>query len=136
MNIDTSYSAFSYHSNHSGIQERYLKDADIKDRVEVQEHQPVQSSHNVISPVGEIVRQTYGLSVLEQMNDDEYRAFLRATAKMTESEKIFAAQSLYRLHQVYEQQFESKKNPYQMGHQDFLQVFQNAYAEILSQKLA
>ena len=91
---------------------------------------------NVSLDIGELPRKTYGLSVLEQMSDDEYRAFLRATIEMSESEKIFAAQSLYRLHGVYEQQFTKKKNPYQINDQDFIQTFQHAYAEILNQKLS
>lgn len=42
-------------------------------------------------------RQTYGLAILELMSDQEYQAWLRATAGMTESEKMLAVQKLYPL---------------------------------------
>lgn len=42
-------------------------------------------------------RQTYGLAILELMSDQEYQAWLRATAGMTETEKILAVQKLYPL---------------------------------------
>lgn len=42
-------------------------------------------------------RQTYGLAILELMSDQEYHAWLRATAGMTETEKILAVQKLYPL---------------------------------------
>ena len=42
-------------------------------------------------------RNTYGLAILELMSDQEYQAWLRATAGMTETEKLLAAQKLYPL---------------------------------------
>ncbi len=42
-------------------------------------------------------RQTYGLAILELMSDQEYQAWLRATAGMTETEKMLAVQKLYPL---------------------------------------
>ena len=45
----------------------------------------------------ETKRQTYGLAILELMSDQEYQAWLRATAGMTETEKILAVQKLYPL---------------------------------------
>ncbi|WP_104732043.1 hypothetical protein [Helicobacter salomonis] len=46
-------------------------------------------------------RETYGFLVLELMSDNEYSAFLRATAGMNENEKRLAAQSLYSLTSFY-----------------------------------
>ncbi len=48
-------------------------------------------------------RETYGLTTLEQMTDDEYAAFERATATMSPSEKIQAAQSLHLVAKSFEQ---------------------------------
>lgn len=48
-------------------------------------------------------RETYGLSTLEQMTDEEYAAFTRATAKMSPNEKIQAAQSLHLIAKSFEQ---------------------------------
>lgn len=45
----------------------------------------------------ETKRQTYGLAILELMSDQEYQAWLRATAGMTETEKMLAVQKLYPL---------------------------------------
>lgn len=45
----------------------------------------------------ETKRQTYGLSILELMSEQEYQAWLRATADMTETEKMLAVQKLYPL---------------------------------------
>ncbi|RDU66399.1 hypothetical protein CQA53_04085 [Helicobacter didelphidarum] len=42
-------------------------------------------------------RQTYGLAILELMSDQEYQAWMRATAGMTETEKMLAVQKLYPL---------------------------------------
>ncbi|WP_051420617.1 hypothetical protein [Helicobacter pametensis] len=125
MQIQTSYQPFSY--SNQALQSQYLKDADISDKVKIQEDKQYNQS---LPALGEVARQTYGLSVLENMSDDEYRAFLRATAEMTESEKIFAAQSLYRLNEVYESRFEKNKNPYQANNQDFLKAFSNALQDI------
>lgn len=124
MQINTSYQPTHY--SQSNIQAQYLRDSDTADRVKIDEDKSQQK--NVIPyPLGELPRQTYGLSILEEMSDDEYRAFLRATAGMGESEKIFAAQSLYRLNLTYQEQLgKVGKNPYQPQEQDFLQAFQNA----------
>ena len=48
-------------------------------------------------------RETYGLSTLEQMSDEEYAAFERATATMSPNEKIQAAQSLHLVAKSFEQ---------------------------------
>ncbi|MGP1449984.1 MAG: hypothetical protein ACTTJS_02500 [Wolinella sp.] len=48
-------------------------------------------------------RETYGLLVLELMDDNEFQAFERATAGMTRGEKMIAAQSLYRLSELQTQ---------------------------------
>ncbi|VDH01832.1 Uncharacterised protein [Helicobacter pametensis] len=106
MQINTSYQPLSY--NNQTLQSQYLKDADIGDKVQIEEIKK-QQEQSSLPPLGELPRQTYGLSVLERMSDDEYRAFLRATAEMTESEKIFAAQSLYRLNEVYASRFDKQK---------------------------
>ena len=45
-------------------------------------------------------RETYGLLVLENMSDPEYKAFERATVGMNQSEKMRAAQALYMLNPV------------------------------------
>lgn len=117
------------HKLEQAYQEKISKNEKVEDNNQ-------DSKINASLELGELPRQTYGLSILEQMSDDEYRAFLRATVEMSESEKIFAAQSLYRLHGVYEQQFTKKKNPYQINDQDFIQIFQHAYAEVLNQKFS
>lgn len=54
-------------------------------------------------------RQTYGLAILELMSDQEYQAWMRATAGMTEMEKILAVQKLYPLADI-ERLKNSKKN--------------------------
>ncbi|WP_163531812.1 hypothetical protein [Helicobacter suis] len=54
-------------------------------------------------------RETYGFLVLELMSDNEYQAFLRATAGMNENEKRLAAQSLYSLTSFYSGQIQQDK---------------------------
>ncbi len=54
-------------------------------------------------------RETYGFLVLELMSDNEYQAFLRATAGMNENEKRLAAQSLYSLTSFYGGQIQQDK---------------------------
>ena len=57
-----------------------------------------QAAEQHIEPeLGEQKRQTYGLAILELMSDQEYQAWLRATAGMTETEKMLAVQKLYPL---------------------------------------
>lgn len=56
-------------------------------------------------------RETYGLLVLELMSNDEYDAFKRATAGMSEGEKMLAAQSLYSLTNFYNGKYNSSENP-------------------------
>ncbi len=82
-------------------------------------------------------RQTYGLLVLELMSDPEYQAFQRATAGMSESDKIIAAQSLYSLTSFYggklqEEREKTLPNPikaYPSAHnQDFINRYKNAFA--------
>lgn len=83
-------------------------------------------------------RQTYGLLVLELMSDPEYQAFQRATAGMSESDKIIAAQSLYSLTSFYggkiqeEREEKTLPNPikaYPSAHnQDFINRYKNAFA--------
>lgn len=121
MKINTSYQPTDY--NPQNIQAQYIQDAKIADPIKIEE----EKKNEELSPhaLGDIQRQTYGLSVLKEMSDEEYRAFLRATAGMPESEKIFAAQSLYRLNLTYQKR-QLSKNPYQPKEQDFLQAFQNA----------
>lgn len=126
MQINTSYQ--SPHYNQHNIQA--LRDSDTTDQIKVNEVKKQQET-SLLYPLGEFQRQTYGLSVLEEMSDEEYRAFLRATAGMSESEKIFAAQSLYRLNLAYEEQLNKvSKNPYQPQEQEFLQAFQNALSSL------
>lgn len=129
----------SYHSNFSNYhktaqQEEYIKDADLADAVKVQEQKTQKKSEVSLPPIGELQRQTYGLAILELMSDDEYRAFLRATAQMTESQKIMSAQSLYRLSELYQGKFtnqQNKNNPYIS--EDFITTYQNAYQSIIEQ---
>lgn len=47
-------------------------------------------------------RTTYGLKIIEQMSENEYQAFLWATDGMSDTQKIFAAQSLYRFTPFYQ----------------------------------
>jgi len=48
-------------------------------------------------------RETYGLDTIERMTDQEYAAFQRATASMSPSEKIQAAQSLHLVAKSFEE---------------------------------
>lgn len=131
MQITSSYSMPSFYSKEQDIQSQYLKTADLADKTQTQESVQYQEGSYTLP------RQTYGLKVIEKMTDDEYHAFVRATAEMTESEKIIAAQSLYRLSEIKEgKEFHTNKNPYQQSQniQNFLQIYQNAYSEILAQK--
>nr|WP_233707198.1 hypothetical protein [Helicobacter bizzozeronii] len=61
-----------------------------------------------VQPDG-LKRETYGFLVLELMSDNEYQAFLRATAGMNENEKRLAAQSLYSLTSFYGGQIQEDK---------------------------
>lgn len=89
-------------------------------------------------------RETYGLLVLELMSNDEYDAFKRATAGMSEGEKMLAAQSLYSLTNFYNGKYNSLENtksdanPYEKNAQkafgiqtqnlnNFLDRYKNAY---------
>ncbi|OBV28495.1 hypothetical protein BKN38_03380 [Helicobacter sp. CLO-3] len=47
-------------------------------------------------------RQTFGLGILEQMSDEEYEIFERASAGMSEVEKMAAAQTLYVFTESYQ----------------------------------
>ncbi|RDU68986.1 hypothetical protein [Helicobacter brantae] len=132
MQINSSFSMPSYYAKEQDIQSQYLKTADLSDKTKVEESTPPYEKESYALP-----RQTYGLVVLEKMTDDEYHAFLRATAEMSESEKIMAAQSLYRLNELQRDGLlSSNKNPYSQSKtlQNFPQIFQNAYSEILAQK--
>ncbi|ANV98540.1 hypothetical protein BBW65_06915 [Helicobacter enhydrae] len=125
-------SANSFMPNYSKLnqQEQYLKDSNILPTQDKQ--QEIIEQEPFVAPVGEFPRQTYGLSILETMSDDDYRAFTRATAEMTEGEKIMAAQALYRSTNFYQgktQQEQESKNPYQEHSkevQEFLQMYENA----------
>lgn len=132
MQITSSYSMPTYYSREQDIQSQYLRSADLADKTQIEESLSPYEKEKYSLP-----RQTYGLSVIEKMSDDEYHAFLRATAEMTESEKIMAAQSLYRLEQLKEgRNIQANNNPYNQSKytQNFLQIFQNAYSEVLAQK--
>lgn len=131
MQITSSYSMPSFYSKEQDIQSQYLKSADLADQTKVQESKTPYEKEDYSLP-----RQTYGLAVIEKMSDDEYHAFLRATAEMTESEKIIAAQSLYRLNELKEGKALANKNPYNQSKttQNFLQIYQNAYSEVIAQK--
>lgn len=88
-------------------------------------------------------RETYGLLVLELMSNDEYNAFKRATAGMSEGQKMLAAQSLYSLTNFYNGKFNSldkqdMSNSHEKNAQkafgiqaqnlnNFLERFKNAY---------
>lgn len=48
-------------------------------------------------------RETYELDTLANMSDEEYEAFTRATANMSEKDKIQAAQSLHLVAKSFEQ---------------------------------
>lgn len=132
MQITSSYSMPSFYSKEQDIQSQYLKSADLADQTKIQESKTPYEKETYSLP-----RQTYGLAVIEKMSDDEYHAFLRATAEMTESEKIIAAQSLYRLNELKDgKAHQTGKNPYNQSKttQNFLQIYQNAYSEVIAQK--
>lgn len=96
---------------------------------------PKEDLQDSLPPLGELKRETYGLTILELMSDDEYRAFLRATSSMTESQKIMAAQSLYRLSELYQGKQtpqSSSTNPYL--DESFISIYKNAYQSILAYK--
>ena len=77
-------------------------------------------------------RQTYGLLVLELMSEPEYQAFQRATAGMSEGEKIIAAQSLYSLTSFYSGKIADKNQNYQnamgVNDMDFIARYKNAFS--------
>lgn len=131
MQITSSFSMPTYYSKEQDIQSQYLKSADLADKTKIEESKSPYEKEDYSLP-----RQTYGLVVLEKMTNDEYHAFMRATAEMSESEKIMAAQSLYRLNELKEGRIAQIKNPYNQSKsiQNFPQIFQNAYSEILAQK--
>lgn len=132
MQITSSYLTPSYYSKDQDIQSQYLKSADLADKTKIEESKSPYEKEDYTIP-----RQTYGLVVLERMTDDEYHAFMRATAEMSESEKIMAAQSLYRLNELKKEvRTAQAKNPYNQSKtlQNFPRIFQNAYSEILAQK--
>lgn len=90
--------------------------------------QPSQDTQTTLKE-NEDKRQTYGLLVLELMSDTEYQAFQRATAGMSESEKMMAAQSLYSLNNFYNGGNKNKtQNAYNsFNSQDFIARYKNAF---------
>ncbi|PAF47609.1 hypothetical protein BKH46_03865 [Helicobacter sp. 12S02634-8] len=87
-------------------------------------------------------RETYGLLVLELMSANEYEAFQRATAGMSEGDKMLAAQSLYSLTSFYNGKYSAQdiehSDPYKKNAQkafgiasqdlnSFLERYKNAY---------
>lgn len=93
-------------------------------------------------------RITYGLAVIEQMSDNEYRAFLRATEGLSESEKMIMAQSLYRFTDFYQGREETANQDPRLQEKyrafgvsdkeitSFLNRYRNAYMEIASQNIS
>lgn len=93
-------------------------------------------------------RITYGLTLIEQMSDSEYRAFLRATEGLNDSEKIIMAQTLYRFTDFYQGREEStnqdpalqeKYKAFGVSDKEitsFLNRYRNAYMEIVSQNIS
>ncbi len=65
--------------------------------------------HQVARHETDTARQTYGLLILDLMDNPEYKAFERATMGMSEGEKILAAQSLYSLTDFYNGKTQSDK---------------------------
>lgn len=129
MQITSSYTTMP--SLYSDIQEQYLKEVDRMHKPLIEEKKQSYIKEDPIEL--SLPRQTYGLSVIEKMSDDEYLAFVRATAEMNESDKILAAQSLYRLNELKNQ---NTHNPYRsiQNDRDFLKVFHNAHQAILQSK--
>ena len=83
-------------------------------------------------------RQTFGLEILEKMSDEEYEAFERASAGMSDVEKMAAAQALYVFTDFYKQYQENdntephdnvkiQKNPYFNSKQDFIKRYKAFY---------
>ena len=104
----------------------------IKDKEEKEDSTQTQKTQNDNDKPKN--RQTYGLMILEMMSDTEYATFQRATAGMSEGEKIMAAQSLYSLTEFYQGQHDKKpKNPYTKTnkafgrHQNFLEQYKAIY---------
>lgn len=129
MQITPSYLS-SYFSDNQEIRSQYLKTADLADKTMIEEKKTPYEKETYSLP-----RQTYGLTVLEKMSDDEYHAFLRATAEMSESEKILAAQTFYQIGDLYQTKKTSEKNPYLANNgRDFPSIYQNAYQAILAEK--
>ncbi|BCZ16844.1 hypothetical protein NHP190003_01260 [Helicobacter sp. NHP19-003] len=106
----------------------------------------VEISKSQTEPNG-LKRETYGFLVLELMSDNEYDAFLRATAGMNENEKRLAAQSLYSLTSFYGGQIQEDKQAQEkidglkalqemqakraFGiNNDFVQRYKNAYNQV------
>ncbi|RDU71286.1 hypothetical protein CQA66_06960 [Helicobacter aurati] len=78
----------------------------IKKGVAVQNNNAAKASEELQSD-SHSERQTYGLVILELMSEQEYQAWLRATAGMSESEKMLAVQKLYPLADI--EKLRSKK---------------------------
>ncbi len=76
----------------------------------------------------ETKRQTYGLAILELMSDQEYQAWLRATAGMTETEKMLAVQKLYPLADI--EKLKNSKNLHPQEKKIFDDSMQNKSGNI------
>jgi len=91
------------HDKRAKEREQELKETQKKEETQelhksdLQKEEQKQEKYGITKP-----RETYGLVVLELMNDEEYQAFERATVGMTKGEKMIAAQSLYRLSELQE----------------------------------
>ncbi len=138
-------SLYSANQNHANTHHRDsnvsndIKDTDSIDNVKKIEDSPresIQENDNQESLKAlKKERQTYGLLVLELMSDEEYAAFQRATAGMSEGEKIMAAQSLYTLSEFYQGRTQPQKpnpknqNPYAkvQDYDDFIKKYQAFY---------
>ncbi|PAF54468.1 hypothetical protein BKH42_00725 [Helicobacter sp. 13S00482-2] len=117
-----------------------------KTHLKSNEKASLEPKKQITNPIESKQRETYGLLVLELMSNDEYNAFKRATAGMSEGDKMLAAQSLYSLTNFYngkynpdlQQDLKTDSNPHQKNAQrafgiqaqdlnNFLEKYKNAY---------
>lgn len=108
MEINSQLSKTPLYNLFDTSKEQFLSNSGVQNTEKIQES-PQSLSQEVQSLNHEQKRETYGLLVLELMDGEEYNAFQRATAGMSEGEKMLAAQSLYSLTNFYN----GKYNPSQ-----------------------
>lgn len=109
MEINSQLSNTSLYNLFDTSKERSLPTPNIQNTQNIQIHSQYPPQDEQSSSY-EQKRETYGLLVLELMDKEEYGAFQRATAGMSEGEKMLAAQSLYSLTNFYNGKYNLEQN--------------------------